>query len=216
MIRRPPRSTLFPYTTLFRSRAAGRRGRGLLRPHVTRLGVEARLVIPQDDVCPPRADGDGDGDVAADVADVLDVRRLREGRDPGEHRVEAAREQRDVAVVDRRGRRQAEVGGGRSSVPPGRPRATSGWRKGMVTAHARPGLASTGRGLRAPPTGQGRSRSPAPRPDRTPPPDISSRADEPPSTTSGQAAAADAPGRSARDDDSGTTADRPRDRKSVV
>src|SRR2546430_12041471 len=25
MIRRPPRSTLFPYTTLFRSRAAGRR-----------------------------------------------------------------------------------------------------------------------------------------------------------------------------------------------
>src|SRR5687767_15692640 len=26
MIRRPPRSTLFPYTTLFRSRAAGRQG----------------------------------------------------------------------------------------------------------------------------------------------------------------------------------------------
>src|SRR5256885_7346784 len=26
MIRRPPRSTLFPYTTLFRSSAAGRRG----------------------------------------------------------------------------------------------------------------------------------------------------------------------------------------------
>src|SRR3712207_8373223 len=30
MIRRPPRSTLFPYTTLFRSRAAGQR-RGVLR-----------------------------------------------------------------------------------------------------------------------------------------------------------------------------------------
>src|SRR3712207_7432520 len=30
MIRRPPRSTLFPYTTLFRSR--GRRRGGLLRP----------------------------------------------------------------------------------------------------------------------------------------------------------------------------------------
>src|SRR2546430_7779585 len=28
MIRRPPRSTLFPYTTLFRSRDAGRCGRG--------------------------------------------------------------------------------------------------------------------------------------------------------------------------------------------
>src|SRR6266704_5362676 len=34
MIRRPPRSTLFPYTTLFRSRAPcpRRRRRGLLRP----------------------------------------------------------------------------------------------------------------------------------------------------------------------------------------
>src|SRR5256712_3540934 len=30
MIRRPPRSTLFPYTTLFRSRGFDRRGRGLL------------------------------------------------------------------------------------------------------------------------------------------------------------------------------------------
>src|SRR5689334_23658309 len=28
MIRRPPRSTLFPYTTLFRSPSAARRGRG--------------------------------------------------------------------------------------------------------------------------------------------------------------------------------------------
>src|SRR2546429_7134844 len=28
MIRRPPRSTLFPYTTLFRSSDSGRRGRG--------------------------------------------------------------------------------------------------------------------------------------------------------------------------------------------
>src|SRR3712207_7353755 len=31
MIRRPPRSTLFPYTTLFRSRPAGRRDGGNLR-----------------------------------------------------------------------------------------------------------------------------------------------------------------------------------------
>src|SRR2546430_9290733 len=29
MIRRPPRSTLFPYTTLFRSRAAGSHGAGV-------------------------------------------------------------------------------------------------------------------------------------------------------------------------------------------
>src|SRR5438874_5964952 len=31
MIRRPPRSTLFPYTTLFRSRSRVRRGHGLRR-----------------------------------------------------------------------------------------------------------------------------------------------------------------------------------------
>src|SRR3712207_8510677 len=31
MIRRPPRSTLFPYTTLFRSRRSGVAGRGLHR-----------------------------------------------------------------------------------------------------------------------------------------------------------------------------------------
>src|SRR3712207_7461280 len=30
MIRRPPRSTLFPYTTLFRSRTSDRRGRRIL------------------------------------------------------------------------------------------------------------------------------------------------------------------------------------------
>src|SRR2546426_3530871 len=37
MIRRPPRSTLFPYTTLFRSRVAGRRrARHLVRPGARR------------------------------------------------------------------------------------------------------------------------------------------------------------------------------------
>src|SRR5437879_10334660 len=34
MIRRPPRSTLFPYTTLFRSLEAGRRGGRPLQPVV--------------------------------------------------------------------------------------------------------------------------------------------------------------------------------------
>src|SRR5258708_39680175 len=34
MIRRPPRSTLFPYTTLFRSPSAGRAERVLARLHV--------------------------------------------------------------------------------------------------------------------------------------------------------------------------------------
>src|SRR3712207_8893140 len=48
MIRRPPRSTLFPYTTLFRSRReAGRRtphalqGHGLVRPRQPRSGRRA-------------------------------------------------------------------------------------------------------------------------------------------------------------------------------
>src|SRR3712207_7054048 len=49
MIRRPPRSTLFPYTTLFRSRRLGHheRGRQLLPgPHERggRAGGERRLV----------------------------------------------------------------------------------------------------------------------------------------------------------------------------
>src|SRR5688572_32723386 len=42
MIRRPPRSTLFPYTTLFRSHP--RRARRLLRRLADDLGAAARLV----------------------------------------------------------------------------------------------------------------------------------------------------------------------------
>src|SRR3989454_2584800 len=42
MIRRPPRSTLFPYTTLFRSeRAIGALDLVAARPHQTREGVHA-------------------------------------------------------------------------------------------------------------------------------------------------------------------------------
>src|SRR5437879_10650778 len=36
MIRRPPRSTLFPYTTLFRSRLRGRAAGGAARPTLRR------------------------------------------------------------------------------------------------------------------------------------------------------------------------------------
>src|SRR5256885_11304722 len=43
MIRRPPRSTLFPYTTLFRSGAAARRRRGQRRDQ------RAALPVPQGD-----------------------------------------------------------------------------------------------------------------------------------------------------------------------
>src|SRR3712207_8814002 len=77
MIRRPPRSTLFPYTTLFRSRLLQERRAGVIdREHdlvgVTRHedGLEARLELAQvlgqlraghlrhHDV----AEGEGDGD----------------------------------------------------------------------------------------------------------------------------------------------------------
>src|SRR3712207_7749231 len=46
MIRRPPRSTLFPYTTLFRSRrrraVVGRASAALLDRHLRQGGVDAR------------------------------------------------------------------------------------------------------------------------------------------------------------------------------
>src|SRR5256885_4160487 len=46
MIRRPPRSTLFPYTTLFRSTATGRSGRPLpsLAPPFTHLSAAPSLL----------------------------------------------------------------------------------------------------------------------------------------------------------------------------
>src|SRR2546426_8115955 len=59
MIRRPPRSTLFPYTTLFRSRRRGRAFRG-----------------PRRLVAAPRAPGGGDGRGGVDA---------REGRAPHAH-----------------------------------------------------------------------------------------------------------------------------------
>src|SRR3712207_7595713 len=46
MIRRPPRSTLFPYTTLFRSHAAAHRGEpGVLEPHERGRGGVARVPL---------------------------------------------------------------------------------------------------------------------------------------------------------------------------
>src|SRR2546427_6601330 len=55
MIRRPPRSTLFPYTTLFRSHA-NHLIRGAVH-RVTRCDAESRHRLRQDlDRCPPRPD----------------------------------------------------------------------------------------------------------------------------------------------------------------
>src|SRR3712207_8785923 len=66
MIRRPPRSTLFPYTTLFRSDddlpVAGLPGRGGRRP-ATRDGRDDLAVLlpglPGDDLHPDQADAGG-------------------------------------------------------------------------------------------------------------------------------------------------------------
>src|SRR3712207_6911195 len=46
MIRRPPRSTLFPYTTLFRSPGLARLVRGQPRRHRTRPGAPAARSAP--------------------------------------------------------------------------------------------------------------------------------------------------------------------------
>src|SRR5258708_17328012 len=46
MIRRPPRSTLFPYTTLFRSRGRRRQGR-LAAPDGSRPGLAHRSLPPR-------------------------------------------------------------------------------------------------------------------------------------------------------------------------
>src|SRR5215208_7802817 len=42
MIQLPPRSTLFPYTTLFRSRWEARAGRGTTTPHPDHVGARLR------------------------------------------------------------------------------------------------------------------------------------------------------------------------------
>src|SRR5436190_12990832 len=64
MIRRPPRSTLFPYTTLFRSRrAVARRTPADVTPNRPRAGSPLRVVgeaLPVDDYAGLVADDPGD------------------------------------------------------------------------------------------------------------------------------------------------------------
>src|SRR3712207_7404881 len=45
MIRRPPRSTLFPYTTLFRSQATGRPSGGKARGSMRNFGMITLLLL---------------------------------------------------------------------------------------------------------------------------------------------------------------------------
>src|SRR2546430_11096756 len=68
MIRRPPRSTLFPYTTLFRSHYHGHIPAGWVPPHSDRFGVSspyAQVVTASGAVWAPPGDA---GLLAADAA----------------------------------------------------------------------------------------------------------------------------------------------------
>src|SRR3989440_12931799 len=47
MIRRPPRSTLFPYTTLFRSELRAQCARARQRPPVSGVGWRTTAILPQ-------------------------------------------------------------------------------------------------------------------------------------------------------------------------
>src|SRR3712207_7690202 len=57
MIRRPPRSTLFPYTTLFRSRVGIGRGTGQLPDQPEDGGQVPEVVVPTVRLAPRRDDG---------------------------------------------------------------------------------------------------------------------------------------------------------------
>src|SRR5256885_11044970 len=56
MIRRPPRSTLFPYTTLFRSPTMGRRGVRLVLQHLSDLADTLLRALWHRAGMPPEAD----------------------------------------------------------------------------------------------------------------------------------------------------------------
>src|SRR3712207_7022808 len=65
MIRRPPRSTLFPYTTLFRSEGAGAGGAGVLDRHAGGRDSSAAAVLELDEVV-----GEGGAGVASSAVDL--------------------------------------------------------------------------------------------------------------------------------------------------
>src|SRR2546427_8473777 len=56
MIRRPPRSTLFPYTTLFRSRARAMPRKNALRTAHARIGLERDATQEAQDAREPRSE----------------------------------------------------------------------------------------------------------------------------------------------------------------
>src|SRR2546422_11624041 len=103
MIRRPPRSTLFPYTTLFRSQRipdpAGRGGAVALVPHEAGLGEDVWPVVERD--VAQRA-----GDDLLRVAEAVHGRRV----DPIDAPLDG--------LTDHRDRRRVRLGGPSEGLSP--------------------------------------------------------------------------------------------------
>src|SRR3712207_8845768 len=74
MIRRPPRSTLFPYTTLFRSIAGGARPQPARHDQVARICPGARAPVPLQRVVEP---GPGPPGALARTSAVRDRKSTR-------------------------------------------------------------------------------------------------------------------------------------------
>src|SRR2546430_11828406 len=83
MIRRPPRSTLFPYTTLFRSLRRGAGERRLPHEHLVDHARQAVLVAPPVDLRAPRrllrAHVGGGADYGPGLRELVLVSRRRDG-----------------------------------------------------------------------------------------------------------------------------------------
>src|SRR5256885_15113760 len=77
MIRRPPRSTLFPYTTLFRSHLPGLRG--ALRDHVDHLGDVEPGLHAEGEPLGEALDAAGDADLVDHLGQLAGARRAQQG-----------------------------------------------------------------------------------------------------------------------------------------
>src|SRR5256885_13573360 len=116
MIRRPPRSTLFPYTTLFRSRVLI-----TVRVHLNRSAPCSRLEEERQDDGLPLEVGEVDGASEHAVAGGAAERKVRGCRADGERRRIGRRRGCRGLLGGERGSR--ESGGGRQisghAAPPG-------------------------------------------------------------------------------------------------
>src|SRR2546429_4844021 len=144
MIRRPPRSTLFPYTTLFRSRRAGRRLRPTTGPEDGAARGRGRRVLP---AAGYRPDGGGLGGVAqaarsaagsaappggagAHPAVPRRAARTGEGRGPAQGAVPPDDAERRLVAQALRIAARREGGGGRRGLHGARRRR----RRGVIVA----------------------------------------------------------------------------------